>query len=91
MVIPDQRDEEMEDGSEAGGSGDVLGCAGEEENEEYQESDDEENRRYDGMTIWSRHVGHGERFSCNPVRRGREHFDGKLQRLQCVPRQRSSY
>jgi len=93
MVIPDPRDEEAEDGHEAGGSGgedgsaeDEDGSAGEEESDdenqesdddENQESDDEENRLYDGMTVWSGYVDHGEIFSCNPVCRGREHFDGE--------------
>ena len=84
MVTPNHRDEEMEDSSGEGGSEDEEGSAedvessaGGEENEEYQESDDEEHRRYDGVMIFSGHVGHGEIFSCNPVRRGREHFDGE--------------
>jgi len=53
---------------------DEADWGGEEENGEYQ---DEEIRRYDGVTTFPPGSTHGEIFSCNPMRRGREHFCGE--------------
>ena len=74
-------EEETDDVSEAEKSNeeeisesDEADSEGEEENGEHQ---DEEIRRYDGVTTLPPGITHREIFSCNPVRRGREHFNGE--------------